>query len=170
MLRFNNKLIRINGKETTTGPVSEPAETVVTVGNQYGWKVPIDLILDWSNNGIEMVITAYTTQADMDSWDHGSDNRFFAVRTNGSNEYNVLSGFVNFSPIDSTGYRGMTFTNTNFSNANLNNILTWKGYGDTHVVFHSPAAGTDKFLQPPLCMLNYNGESTVIKPIGLGNL
>lgn len=170
MIRFNNKLLRVIAIDNSSGPVTEDAETVVTVGTQYGWKVPIDLVLDWANNGLYMVITAYTTQTDMDSWDYASDNRFFAVKYGTNTEYNILNGFVNFIPFDSSGYRGMTFTNTDFSNANLSIIQNWKNDGVEYVVFHAPASSTSKFVSPPLCVLHYNGNIQIITPMNLAKL
>lgn len=122
--------------------------------NQYCWIIPIDILLNCKTNNLVLDITAYTTETGTGAWDGGGDYRFFALRTTYSSEYTILDGIVPFAPIDSNGYRGMTISN--WSDASLSNIQTWKNNGDTNVLLHPPATQANKFISPPTCIMTHS--------------
>lgn len=149
--------LTINGRpvglfEEDTGTI---LQTIIEPNyNQYCWIIPIDILLNCKTNNLVLNITAYTTETGTGAWDGGGDDRFFALRTNYSSEYTILDGIVPFAPIDSNGYRGMTISN--WSDASLNNIQTWKNNGDTNVLLHPPAAQANKFISPPTCIMTHS--------------
>lgn len=123
---------------------------------QYCWVIPIDVLINCQTNNLVLDMTAYTTETGTGGWDGGhSDNRFFALRTNGSNELDILTKVVPWVAIDSNGYRGMTISDWS-SVRYLSTITNWKNnYGDTNVWLHAPAMQSSKFLQPPECRMTY---------------
>lgn len=167
ILSINNKLVRLHGKEKRQDQVTETLTGITTVGTQYGWTIPVDAILDCATNGFNISITAHTTQADDQPW--GNDYRVFLVKPGISYEYTVLNNITPFVPIDDQGYRGMTISNSQWQGANLSTLRDWKTQGVTEVVLHFPASQTNKFTEPPLCVINYYGEVDVDIKLGLAN-
>lgn len=158
ILKYNNRVVTHNDRWIDyTNQSGIQLQTVIETGNnQYGWLIPIDILLNCVNNGLVLNITAYTTETGTGGWDndHG-DYRFFAQRSNYTREYTLLDNVVPFAPIDSNGYRGMTISD--WMHASLYNIQTWKSDGDTQVVLHAPASQVSKFIEPPVCIMTYNG-------------
>lgn len=167
ILSINNKLVRLHGKEKHQDQVTETLTGISTVGTQYGWTIPVDVILNCATNGFNTSITAHTTQADDQPW--GNDYRVFLVKPGTSSEYTVLNNITPFIPIDDQGYRGMTISNNQWQGASLSTLRDWKSQGVTEVVLHFPASQTNKFTDPPLCVVNYYGEVEVDVKLGLAN-
>lgn len=119
---------------------------------QYCWIIPLDILLNCKTNNLVLNMSAYTTVTGTGGWDN--DYRFFALRTNGSQEYTIIDNIVSWAPIDSNGYRGMTISD--WSSASLGRLTDWKNnYGDTNVWIHSPAMQSSKFIYPPECRMTY---------------
>lgn len=167
ILSLNNKLLRVWAKDKSQSHITETVDTVVTIGGQYGWKVPIDVVLNCQTNGFSITVDAYTTVTGTSSWD--TNTRFYAVKVNNNNEFPILTDINSFQPIDSEGHRGMTIPNSKWQDALLSNIISWKNQGEEYVVFHSPGSNTNKFTSPPTCVIDYYGDVDKDVPLGLTN-
>lgn len=167
ILSINNKLVRLHGKEKHQDQVTETLTGISTVGNQYGWKVPIDAILNCKSNGLSITVDAYTTETGTGTWDSNTD--FYCVKVNNSDEFVIFSGVNSFQAIDSEGHRGMTIPNSKWQDASLSNIESWKNQGEEYVVLHPPSSDINRFTEPPTCVINYYGEVEVDVKLGLAN-
>lgn len=151
---FNNKVLKHNNKLLVGG---EPGPTVhhyelITAGGEYGWRMPIDVLLAAQTNELKIKISFNTNVSDSTSWEGG----YYVVQNNGtSHPYIRLVDMSTIRPIVvSPGYRECNVTNEMLVNGltttNIGTLNNWKSQGYTHVFTHPAAFQPSKFIGDPI--------------------
>lgn len=156
MLRFNNKLIKLNGNlageviipPTPVGPTIHHYP-LITAGNEYVWQLPIDVLLDCANNGLEINISFYTSESDSSRWEGG----YYMANPNDTGDYQRWVGNEFYPTVVSPGYRECTVTNTMLVNGLTSYRISWlndiKNNGYTYIFTHPAAFQSYKFTSEP---------------------
>ena len=156
MLRFNNKLIKLNGNlageviipPTPVGPTIHHYP-LITAGNEYVWQLPIDVLLDCANNGLEINISFYTSESDSSRWEGG----YYMANPNDTGDYQRWVGNEFYPTVVSPGYRECTVTNTMLVNGLTSYRISWlndiKNNGYTYILTHPAAFQPYKFTSEP---------------------
>jgi hypothetical protein len=124
---------------------------LITAGNEYGWQLPIDVLLNAETNGLIINISFNTNVSDSSNWEGG----FYVVQDNGtSNPYIRWVGMGDIRPeVVSPGYRECNVTNAMIVNglttSNINRLNDWKNNGYTTVFTHPAAFNPNKFIGEP---------------------
>lgn len=136
-------------REDPIGPTIHHYPLMIA-GGEYGWQLPIDVLLDCSNNGLEINISFYTNVSDDEEWDGG----YYMVNPDNTSDYQRWVGFGDISPtVVSPGYRECNVTNTMLVNGLDNYSIYWlnelKNNGYTYVFSHPAAFQPYKFNSEP---------------------
>ena len=124
---------------------------LITAGGEYGWQLPIDVLLNAETNGLIINISFNTNVSDSSNWEGG----YYVVQDNGtSRPYIRWVGMGDIRPeVVSPGYRECNLTNSMIVNglttSNINTLNDWKNNGYTTVFTHPAAFNPDKFIGEP---------------------
>ena len=124
---------------------------LITAGGEYGWQLPIDVLLNAETNGLIINISFNTNVSDDSNWEGG----FYVVQDNGtSRPYIRWVGMGDIRPeVVSPGYRECNVTNSmivdGLNTYNLRDLNSWKNDGYTTVFTHPAAFQPSKFIGEP---------------------
>ena len=146
--RGANKLIYRNYKPA--GPTVHHYE-LVTRGGEYGWLLPIDILLNAQTNQLQINIRFNTNVSDSTTWEGG----YYMVNPNNTGNYIRWVGMNDIRPtVVSPGYRECNVTNTMLVNglttSNINTLNDWKSQGYTNIFTHPAAFQPSKFIGDPV--------------------
>lgn len=145
-----NKFIYRN--YTPPGPTVHHYE-LVTRGGEYGWLLPIDILLNAQTNQLQINIRFDTNVSDSSNWEGG----YYVVQDNGTS--NPYIRWVNMNDIRPVvvrvpGYRECNVTNEMIVNglttSNITKLNDWKNQGYTYVFNHPAAFQPSKFIGDPI--------------------
>lgn len=155
-LSHNGNLIQRGANKFIYRNYTPPGPTVhhyplMTAGGEYGWQLPIDVLLDCVNNGLEINISFYTNVSDSTTWEGG----YYMVKPDSTGNYIRWVGMNDIRPIVvSPGYRECNVTNTMLVNGLTNSNISWlndlKNNGYTYVFTHPAAFQPSKFIGDPV--------------------
>lgn len=123
---------------------------LMTAGNEYGWQLPIDVLLDAETNGLIINISFNTNVSDSSEWEGG----YYMVDSDNTGNFKRWVGMNDIRPVVvSPGYRECTVTNTmlvdGLTESNINWLNNLKNDGYTYVFSHPAAFQPDKFIGEP---------------------
>lgn len=156
-LTHNGNLIQRGANKFVYRNYTLPEPTIhhyelVTRGNEYGWLLPIDVLLAAQTNELQINIKFNTNISDGTTWEGG----YYVVQDNGSgNPYIRWVDMSSIRPIVvSPGYRECNVTNEMIVNglttSNINTLNEWKSQGYTQVFTHPAAFQPSKFIGEPI--------------------
>lgn len=124
--------------------------TLMTAGGEYGWQLPIDVLLDAANNQLEIKISFNTNVSDGSTWEGGY---YMANPSNTSDYIRWVEMDVIRPEVVSPGYRECNVTNTMLINGLSGHRTSWlnnlKSQGYTYVFTHPAAFQPSKFIGDP---------------------
>lgn len=135
---------------TPAGPSIHHYE-LVTAGGEYGWLLPIDVLLNAQTNELQINISFNTNVSDSTTWEGG----YYVVQDNGtSSPYIRWVGMSDIRPtVVNPGYRECNITNEMIVNglttSNINTLNNWKNQGYTYVFNHPASFQPSKFIDTP---------------------
>lgn len=147
--RGANKFIYRN--YTPAGPTVHHYE-LVTAGGEYGWLLPIDVLLAAQTNQLQINIRFNTNVTDSTTWEGG----YYVVQDNGTRYPYILWVDMHIiRPIVvSAGYRECNVTNemlvNSLTTSNIDELNNWKSQGYTRVFTHPAAFQPSKFIGDPI--------------------
>lgn len=123
---------------------------LMTGGGEYGWQLPIDVLLDCANNGLEINISFYTNVSDSTNWEGG----YYMANPDNTSNYQRWVDMSDIRPtVVSPGYRECNVTNTMLVNGLTSSRISWlndlKNNGYTYVFTHPAAFQPNKFNSEP---------------------
>lgn len=123
---------------------------LMTAGGEYGWQLPIDVLLECANNSLVINISFYTNVSDSTSWEGG----YYMVKPDSTGNYQRWDDMSDIRPtVVSTGYRECNITNTMLVNGLTDYRISWlndlKNNGYTYVFTHPAAFQPSKFIGEP---------------------
>ena len=123
---------------------------LMTAGNEYGWQLPIDVLLNAETNGLIINISFNTNVSDDSNWEGG----YYMVNPDNTGNYKRWVGMGDIRPeVVSPGYRECIVTNTMLVNGLTNSNIDWlnnlKNDGYTYVFSHPAAFNPNKFIGEP---------------------
>ena len=138
-----------------TGPTPHTF-TLMTAGGEYGWQLPIDVLLDSINNGLYIDISFYTNESDDTTWEGG----FYMANPDNTSDYKRWVDMWNIRPeVVSPGYRECNVTNQMIVDGLTNSNISWlnalKNNGYTYVFTHPAAFQPNKFITEPTATFWY---------------
>lgn len=153
MLTLNNRPLYVGNFKPLIIESGESGPTIhhyplMTAGGEYGWQLPIDVLLNCANNGLQINISFYTNESDSINWEGGY------YMANPDNTWNYQQWVGDISPIVvSPGYRECNVTNEMLVNGLDSYRIEWlnglKNDGYTYVFSHPAAFQPSKFISTP---------------------
>lgn len=123
---------------------------LMTASNEYGWQLPIDVLLNAETNGLIINISFNTNVSDDTSWEGG----YYMVNPDNTGNYKRWVGMNDIRPVVvSAGYRECNVTNqlivNGLTESNINWLNNLKDNGYTYVFSHPAAFNPSKFIGEP---------------------
>lgn len=160
---FKKKVLTRNGISITRNGayayrnIEFPGPTVhhyelTTAGGEYGWLLPIDVLLDAQTNQLQINISFNTNVSDSTTWEGG----YYVAQNNGKGTTWIRWVDMNtIRPIVvSQGYRECNVTNemivNGLTNSNITTLNNWKSLGYTEVFTHPAWFQPSKFIGDPV--------------------
>ena len=129
--------------------------TLMTAGDEYGWQLPIDVLLNAAENGLYIDISFYTSESDDTSWEGG----YYMANPDNTGDYKQWVGWEVSPTVVSPGYRECTVTNTmlvdGLTEGNIDWLNNLKNDGYTYVFTHPAAFQPYKFTSDPTATFWY---------------
>ena len=161
----SNNVFTFGNSDATVEPVFEEQRIqqhtypLMQLGSEYGWQLPIDVLLDASNNELSIDISFYTNVSDSTTW----EPYFYIVKPGNKNDYKRLVEENDCRPIVvSAGYRECNITNTQIVNGLTQTIKNWlndlRSQGFNYIFTHPASFGTSKFIGEPSATFNFAGD------------
>jgi hypothetical protein len=150
----NNDAIVSAYFEEQTGPTPHYFN-LMTAGDEYGWQLPIDVLLNAAENGLYINISFYTNESDDTNWEGG----YYMVNPDETWNYQQWVGWEISPTVVSPGYRECNVTNTMLVDGLTEGNIEWlnglKNDGYTYVFSHPAAFQPYKFTSEPTATFWY---------------